>query len=72
MNDLLKSEWTKVIIFIFALGVFYNKVETMEARIELAKKAHDAEVEVIDQRLNKKIKQIKELEERVRELEKCK
>ena len=72
MNDLIKSEWTKVIVLIFTLGVFYNKVETMQTSIDAAKEAHNARVHVIDQRLNKKIKEIKELEKRVRELEKCK
>jgi hypothetical protein len=60
MEQLLKSEWTKVVVFIFALGVFYNKVDNIESQQK-----------VIEQRLEKKIKIIKDQEKRIRELEKC-
>ena len=61
MKALLKSEWIKVIIFIFALGVAYNQFETLKLKVE-----------TLEKRLDKKIKIIKDQDERIRQLEKCK
>jgi hypothetical protein len=60
MENLLKSEWIKVVIFIFGLGMFYNKVENQAMRID-----------TIEQRLEKKIKVINNLEDRLRKQETC-
>lgn len=58
--DFIKNNAIQIIIGVFMLGGIYARFLIMEQ-----------EIEIIDQRLNKKVKIIKELDNRIHELEKC-
>lgn len=58
--DFIKNNAIQIIIGVFMLGGIYARFLIMEQ-----------EIEIIDKRLNKKVKIIKELDNRIHELEKC-
>jgi|TARA_R110001592_G_scaffold234108_2_gene491711 hypothetical protein len=61
MKDYLKDNMVHIIALVFLAGMAYAEFKIMQM-----------EIDTIEDRLDKKIKIINELEERIIELEKCK
>jgi hypothetical protein len=61
MKDYLKDNMVHIIALVFLAGMAYAEFKIMQM-----------EIDTIEYRLDKKIKIINELEERIIELEKCK
>lgn len=80
VNDIIKGGNLKLIIASFVIGGVFFRFQSMEAEIKALKtkdteielnKASQSDVEVLDNRLDKKIKVINENTDRIRNIE-CK
>jgi len=71
-ENIIKNHWIQFVGLIFMIGSAYARFTIMEHDVEALKDKLELEIEVVEKRLEKKIKLIKELDNRIDELEKCK
>lgn len=71
INNILKNHWIQFVILIFMAGSFYARFLLLEKEFEDQEKIYNEKIETLHRRINNTNADLKELDNRLREAEKC-
>ena len=70
-ENIIKNHWIQFVGLIFMAGGAWSRFIIMEHDVQAMEEKMKIEIRVIEERLDKKIKLINQLEKRIDKLEKC-
>lgn len=70
-EDIIKNHWIQFVGLIFMAGGAWSRFVIMEHDVAAMEEKMQIEIKVLEERLNKKIKLINQLDKRIDKLEKC-